>query len=169
MELTKKERLSFVYQLLILEKLYPEEADHYARHRKALEEGYALHYDWMVENLYEELSEADCREVLDVLDMYRAIDTSFRSLDAADKLRNHYLAKFKGYDGNNETAQMGYARYFIVDLDRFSELKDADYPYFNSHAPMIATYRAMLARWREVPEKFSMSRSELASVLGADE
>lgn len=168
MELTKKERLSFTYQLLILEKLYPEEADHYAKHRKALEEGYALHYDWMVEHLYDELSEAECREVLDVLDMYRAIDTTFKSLESSDVLRQHYLAKFRGYDGNNETAQMGYARYFIVDLDRYSELKETEYPYFNSHAPMIESYRAMLVRWRECPNKFSMSRAELSTVLGAD-
>lgn len=36
MELTKKERLSFIYQLRILEALYPDDADYYAKNRKAL-------------------------------------------------------------------------------------------------------------------------------------
>jgi hypothetical protein len=54
MELSIKERLGFIYQLRILEALYPDEANHYANHRTALEEGYALHYDWIVEHLHEE-------------------------------------------------------------------------------------------------------------------
>ncbi|MFA0674070.1 YfbU family protein, partial [Vibrio sp. 10N.222.51.A6] len=40
MKLDKKERLALVNQFLILEKLYPEEADYYAQHRQAISEGY---------------------------------------------------------------------------------------------------------------------------------
>lgn len=168
MELTKKERLGFIYQLRILEALYPDEAADYAKHRIALEEGYVLQYSWMFEQLYNELSEADCREVLEILDMYRAITFGLQKLETDDELKTHRLAKFTGFDGNNETHQMAYARYFIVDLNRFTELKQDDYPYFNSHWPMLDTYRRMLEQWTPLKDKFELSREQIASVLGAE-
>jgi uncharacterized protein YfbU (UPF0304 family) len=168
MELTKKERLAFIYQLRILEALYPDEAIDYAKHRTALEEGYTLQYGWMVEHLYDELSEADCREVLDILDMYRAITFALEGINKDDELRKHHLAKFPGFDGNNETHHMAYARYFIVDLNRFSELRQDEYPYFNSHCPMLDIYRAMLDRWRPIKDKFKLSRDQIAAILGAE-
>ncbi|MDI1325434.1 MAG: YfbU family protein [Brevundimonas sp.] len=167
MELTKKERLGFIYQLKILEALYPDDADTYSKHRAALEEGYTLHYEWLVEHLYDELSEDDCREVLDVLDMYRAITYALNELPEDDDLRQHHLAKFVGFDGNNETHLMAYARYYVVTLGRYSELTHDDYAYFNSHAPMLGTYRRMLVHWHQVRERFKLNRAQLASLLEA--
>lgn len=43
MELSKLERLNLINQFFILEKLYPEDANYYATHRKAIQEGYKLH------------------------------------------------------------------------------------------------------------------------------
>lgn len=170
MELSKKERLAFIYQLQILEALYPDEASDYAAHRIALEKGFTLQYSWMFEHLYEELSEKDCQEVLDILDMYRSITFALESLDANNPLRKHHLAIFAGFDGNNESHQMAYVRYFIVDLDRFTELRRGDYPSFNSHCPMLDTYRAMLQRWQSIParSRFKLSEQQLSLVLGAE-
>lgn len=53
-----------------------EETDYYVINREALEEGYTLHYEWMFEGLFEEMSEDECREVIDILDMYRALHFS---------------------------------------------------------------------------------------------
>lgn len=168
MNLSKKERLSYIYQLRILEALYPGEADGYAKHRKALEEGYSLHYGWMFEGLYEDLSEASCREVLDILDMYRAIYFGLEKIDPNDALHKHHLSSFIGFDGNNETHLMSYVRYFIEDLERFSELRQEGYSSFNSHCSMLNTYREMLHRWHAIGERFKLSREQIASVLGAD-
>jgi len=166
MELTKKERLSYIHQLRILEALYPDDADTYAKQRTALEEGYALHYGWMFEHLYDELSTEQCREVLDILDMYRAITFSLQKLPEGDELRNHHHVAFSGFDGNNETHLMSYARYYIVDLNRYSELLPDGYVSFNSHCPMLHTYQAMLGRWNSLPDRFRLSRDQLATVLG---
>lgn len=169
MELSKKERLAFIYQLRILEALYPDEATEFSNHRTALENGYALHYDWMVEHLNDDMSEDACREVLDILDMYRAITFSLQKLDASDVLKQHRLAKFPGFDGNNEGQQMSYARYYIVDLDRYSELKGGDYPRLNSHTRMMDTYKKMLVNWNSFDNKIELTRSQLIKLLGAEE
>lgn len=168
MELTKKERLAFIHQLRILEALYPNEATDFAQKRTALEDGFVLHYDWLFESLSDELSEEECREVLDILDMYRAIAFGLRKLDEGDALREHHLAKFRGFDGNNEGQLMAYVRYFIVDLDRYDELKEGKLPSFNSHTQMLATYQAMLLRWKVIERKVELSREQIAAVLGAE-
>lgn len=168
MELTKKERLAFIYQLRILEALYPEEATEFANQRTALEDGFTLHYDWMTEHLNDELPEDDCRQVLDILDMYRAITFGLDKLEDDDELRSHPLAKFRGFDGNNEGQLMSYVRYFIVDLDRYDELREGKLPSFNSHMPMLETYQAMLTRWKPIEDGFELSRAQIASILGAD-
>ncbi|WCM26296.1 YfbU family protein [Sphingomonas sp. QA11] len=168
MELTKKERLGYIYQLRILEALYPDEAIDFARKRTALEDGYSLHYEWLTETLSDDMSAEECREVLNILDMYRAITFALQKLDEGDALRGHRLAKFLGFDGNNEGQLMAYVRYFIMDLDRFDELKEGKFPSFNSHMPMLDTYRAMLERWNLIEDRFEPSRAQIAAVLGAE-
>ena len=119
MKLDKKERLILSNQLKILEKLYPEESDYYAQHRKALEEGYALQYKLLFENIYDEMSVEECKEVLSVLDMYRAITFSYQKLADKAELENHHNLKFSGFDGNTETKTDGICK---IIYDRFRSL-----------------------------------------------
>ena len=78
MKFSRKERIILCNQYLILEKLYPEDAEDYAQTRKALEHGYALHYSDLAENIYEdELSEQECQEVLDILNMYSFVTSAY--------------------------------------------------------------------------------------------
>lgn len=161
----KLERLNFINQYLILERLYPEDADYYARNRKALEQGYELHYSWLTEHIYDDLPEQTCKEILDILDMYRSITFSLLSLSPNADIDDKY--KFLGFDGNNETEYMGYVQYFINDLDRFRELTYGEkYCDFNSHCPMMPKYKKMLAIWRS-GKKHNLSMSEINQITEA--
>ena len=169
MELDKKERLILSNQLKILEKLYPEESDYYARHRKALEEGYALHYNWLFENIDDEMNAEECKEVVDILDMYRAISFSYQKLEDKGELEGHYYLEFRGFDGNNETKQMAYAQYFMIDLDRFKELRyDQPSPDLNSHMQMMPKYRNMLSKWKNCKDKNHLSKDDIELILNAE-
>ncbi|MBU1391308.1 MAG: YfbU family protein [Gammaproteobacteria bacterium] len=146
-EMTDIERLSFINQFLILEKLYPEEADYYENNRIALQQGYKLHYKTIFENLWDEMSEDETKEVLDILEMHRAIIWSYADLSENTDIGSKYF--FRGFDGNEESAQLSYCHYFIVNLDRYQELiKNKEYPDFNSHCNMLPKYRRMLAVWK---------------------
>jgi uncharacterized protein len=167
MDLTKKERLIIANQLKILEKLYPEEAEYYAQQRKAVEYGYALHYEDVFEGLYDGLSEEECKEVLDILSMYRALTFSYQRLDDKTGVEESAL-HFKGFDGNEETRQYSYAQYFIMDLDRFSELTyGSDHPDFNSHWPMLERYREMLNVWKGYRNNHQLNKEQILTILGA--
>jgi uncharacterized protein YfbU (UPF0304 family) len=113
------------------------------------------------------MSEAECREVLDILDMYRAITYSYAKVDDQSGIDNNWL-RFRGFDGNNESSQFSYVQYFITDLGRFDELKyEAEYPDFNSHMPTLGKYQRMLSYWFEQGKSFDLSKTQLIELLGA--
>ena len=168
---SKLERLLLSNQYKILEKLYPDEADYYSQHRIALEKGYELNYSWAFDNIYDGLSEEGCREVIDILNMYRVITFSAKELEIEQDFRSHPWFIFPGFDGNNESSQLSYCRYFIVELGRFNELRrEGDYQDFNSHAPTLCKYRAMLREFRKAQSgdvilKPSLTKEEISRIL----
>src|SRR3954471_23128507 len=101
MELTFKDQLILANQYLILGKLYPNEADHYANLRKVIEGGYSLEYKECIRYFSKELSENDCREVHNILDMYYSLNNHFE--DSYDENGNNpSRIKFLGFWGNAE-------------------------------------------------------------------
>ena len=165
MDLSKFERLIISNQFKILEKLYPEEAEYYSKHRKALENGYKLHYQWIVENLYDEMSEEECQEVIDILSMYRSLTYSYQKLEDKSGIEESDI-RFPGFDGNNETNQYSYTNYFIIELDRFKELTGgSEYADFNSHCPMLDLYRRMLSKWKNLKDRNNLTEDEIISIV----
>jgi hypothetical protein len=161
-----KERLQLSFQLKILEKLYPEEEEYYANHRKAIEDGYELHYSWIAENISEGLSTEECKEVLDILDMYMAMYISFLALKNPQKLSIDSII-FPGFDGNNETMRMLYTKYIIEELNRFEEIQKLTKGEYNSHTEMIPTYKNMLEKWNQFPfeESHSLNEEQLLDLI----
>ncbi len=167
LKLTYKERLQYSFQLKILEALYPNEASYYGNLRKAIEEGYTLNYSDISGFISEEeLSINNCREVLDILDMYRSIIFSYIKL--VNEKKNVNLTKdnvkFPGFDGNEETKLLLYTTYYLDDLNRYSEIKEFSNGYYNSHTQMIDKYRKMLSCWKQKNKKI-MTEEEILSLL----
>lgn len=160
MELSKVERLIIANQYRILEKLDPDEAEGYARHRQALEDGYQLHYDEAFYNIWDNLPEKECRFVLDVLSMHSALHFSFKELEDKSGIDEAYI-KFQGFDGNNESHYMAYCKYFCVKLERFSELVDQGHDGFNSHSPTLDLYRRMLDAWERMDKPHRLSKDQI--------
>lgn len=170
MELTKKERLILINQYAILEKVDPANSRDHALKRTALEEGYTLQYGQIFSGIDEEMSIEDCKEVLSILEMYRAITFSYFKINNVKTIdEDKYL--FKGFDGNNETEQFSYCSYFISELGRYQELTYGNEFYdFNSHMPMLDKYRRMLAVWESYGDtmaKMNLNQEQIEQLLEA--
>lgn len=167
MKLSRTERWVLANQYRILEALYPDEAGTFAEHRAALERGYEYHYKFIASDIYDvpdTLSAAKCREVIQVLDMHRALKRSYEALDDKSVIDEASI-RFQGYDGNNEPARMAYARYYCEsEGGRFTELELGDY---NSHAPMVDIYKRMLGAWEKVGKSHNLGRDQLTAILKA--
>ncbi len=168
MELDKKERLILHNQYLILEKLYPEQAKQYSVCREAIESGYELHYDWMTEFLIDPMKERECRKTLDILSMHSVMLRAATDLDLSDEIKNDVV--FEGFDGNGETEYMSYAQFLILELGRFSDLKEAGpkFPTFNSHYPYMDSYDRMLTVWHGLGnERWKLTAENVNDLLAA--
>lgn len=168
MKLSKEKRLEYIFQLRILEGLYPDEADSYRIQRKAFEQGFSLHYEEVLNSLYEEMPVEECREILDILSMYRAINDSYEQLNDKSKVSESKV-KFHGFDGNNESHKMAYVYYFIEELGRFKEISERSNGYYNSHSPMTNKYERMLKVWRatDTGDSYTMSLDQLLTLVDA--
>jgi uncharacterized protein YfbU (UPF0304 family) len=166
MKLTRTERWMLANQYLILEALYPEDARYYKEVRTVLEEGYELHYDWISQRIYSGesiLSEAECKEVIDTLAMFEALQDSYKIL--ADKSGiEEWRVKFRGFDGNHETKQLAYASFFCAHGGgRFQSLeKPKD---LNSHSPSLERYRRMLAHWKQSGEEYRLTKEQIMKII----
>ena len=161
MKLTKAERLILFNQFRLLESLYPEEARDCQNACEILQSGYALEYDSLV-SFGEETPEETAREVIEILNMYRALSNA--SIQLPEGSFDPKDAIFNGFDGNEEGEHYSYASFMIEKQGRWAEFKTAE---LNSHWPMLDEYRAMLARWELCREKLHLTAEDVSRILGA--
>lgn len=164
MKLTRVERWILSNQYRILEALDTDEADSYAEVRQALEEGYEAEYEDFAQHISEhEMSEEECREVTDILSMFSTLHYAYEDLEDKSGIEE-WRVRFAGFDGNNETRQMAYARYFCESGGgRYTELDRGD--GFNSHCPVIDRYRSMLEEWRKSPNPNKLTKVDIVRIV----
>jgi uncharacterized protein len=169
MELSREQRWILANQYRILEKLYPEEAEYHARAREVLENGYELNYDWIAPQIAERTMSADaCKEVLDILDMFRALERSYDQLREQPADIEEHAVRFHGFDGNHETDQLSYASFLIEKDGKWQELGDHG-DHLNSHAPLLGSYRRMFNVWQELPteRRSDLSADDIRRIVAA--
>lgn len=150
MELSKKDRLLLINQYRILASLEKDEASHYNELIQILENGYSIFYSMIDTMIDEGMSEEKSKFVLDILDLYRAIEDVKRK-SQSDVIENHPYSYFMGFDGNNETELMAFSRFLVQVQGKFREqekyLRKND--NMNSHMPMFKKYSRMLTESRK--------------------
>jgi uncharacterized protein len=162
-------------QYSILAKLDPDQSDYYDKIRDALESGYESHYtpEHITTSPSAIMTEEECREVVDILAMFQVLRQSFDRLPDKSGIDEGDV-RFGGFDGNNETKQMAYTRYFCGRPGdrRFED--DVDLNNLNSHAERLPHYQAMLREYNRIkdakPRDLSMdgylfTKDEIAAVV----
>jgi uncharacterized protein YfbU (UPF0304 family) len=169
MKMTNAEKLMTVMLAEILEALKTKGEIDPNFVKEAIFNDHLWGLEWKYHGLFAESAEptpAPVKFVLDVLDMWSFVERGYKALSKADKARVDAevpfgISSFEGFDGNNETEYMSIARFFVEQLDRFTEFKGRE---FNSHMPSVARYRAMLAVFEPIRKNLGAPRN-----LNADE
>lgn len=153
MELTEAERWILSNQFEILKRLSePEEAEEFALDREVVECGYSLLYNDSSMHIYPATPQEVCQEVVDILDMFRALQRCYAESDEKPAINKHDI-EFLGFDGNNESTMFSFAKFFMLRMDRFEELAESLKGDLNSHMPMLQKYRPMLQLWKSLPSE----------------
>lgn len=163
MKLTRVERWMLWNQYRILEALYPADQREFEEAREALECGYEYQYDHLCRHVFQEtLSKDECDEVISILEMFRALQHSYKNLEDKDGIEE-WTVTFAGFDGNHETKQMAFARYFCKhDGGRFEDLEIGD--RFSSHCQLLGRYRQMLAQWQAMGKPYDLTKEQLPAI-----
>jgi uncharacterized protein YfbU (UPF0304 family) len=169
MELTKKDRVILINQYEILKRLDTDWSDRYDELIDILESGYEIFYHQVHERVSDDMSTDECKLVLDVLNIYRAIENYKNEHPDDNEISNHLYANFPGFDGNSETIYMAFTQFLIERQDKFAE--QAKYKdktgNFNSHSPMLDKYKAMITKWKSIGGKFKLLREDIITILNS--
>lgn len=165
MKLTEAQRWILINQYEIMAKRDPKDKKHCEDAIEALQSGYELHYREFANMPLDEdpITPEECREVIDILSMYRAITFSYRDLEDKTGITESDV-EFDGFDGNEEGKLYSYTQWFLNwGHGRFQELSKAD--DCNSHTQMLETYRAMFAAWEEMGKPQRMTKQHLQRLI----
>jgi uncharacterized protein YfbU (UPF0304 family) len=162
--LNREERLNFINQFLILEKLDPENSEKYEQYREILENGYTEEYSRIFEHIQDEMTEKDCTEVYDILCMYETMIYSCKknNLDISKE-----EVQFQGFDQNNEHRQLGYAGYCAKYFRRVKAEPELVERIYDSHSQNLPMYKRMLDVWKTFPPSPSLSEDQIRQILDA--
>lgn len=168
MKLSKKDRVILINQYRLLAALYKDEEAHYRELIGILENGYEIFYSMIDEWISDDMPTEEGKFVLDILELYRAIDDLKRSSKNRE-LADHHFSFFRGFDGNNETEYMGFCRFLIEEQGKFQEQQQyfLKNDHLNSHMPMIDKYKRMLEVAATVPDIWSMKIEDALKILEA--
>jgi uncharacterized protein YfbU (UPF0304 family) len=168
MDLSKVERylLAAIFDELAKadKKKEKGEEEKWRRFAKIVRGGFEGEYEKIEDfvNPSEPLSKKDCKEVSKILEMYEAIQFSFRKLDNPSIEEEDVV--FLGFDDESRGA---YARYLTGIGQEISPLNTGD--GYIGHSPMLERYRKMLKSWENIGEEQKLTENEIKELLEAGE
>ncbi|MBY7731020.1 hypothetical protein BCU85_03420 [Vibrio lentus] len=166
MEMTNAQRLILSNQYYLMSQMDPENSAKYQRLQTVVERGYEL----QMRELNKEfgcLTEAECREVIDIMEMYHAMQESNKMLAEQERAEvDQRRLQFLGFDIASEAQIVHYVRFLVDSEGLYPQFDKADH-HFNSQMPMLEKYRRMLTTWRNCPRQYHLCATELSQIFSA--
>ncbi|CAK1703407.1 hypothetical protein FB440_105113 [Vibrio crassostreae] len=166
MEMTNAQRLILSNQYYLMSQMDPENSAKYQRLQTIVERGYEL----QMRELNKEfgcLTEAECREIIDIMEMYHAMQESNKMLAEQERAEvDQRRLQFLGFDIASEAQIVHYVRFLVDSEGLYPQFDKADH-HFNSQMPMLDKYRRMLTTWRNCPRQYHLCATELSQIFSA--
>ena len=162
MKLSLAERLSLRNQLLIMQtlKVPGYSSRDYDEMIEIVQGGYEIFYSDLVSGLSEEGADpAVTSEVMEILDLFRALDSAKRS--GVNIAGGNGYGTFAGFDANNDE-HYGFS-VFILDV---KGLYAESAPAKNSHSSAtLGVYRRMVSVWQSLGRSHALSQADVDAIL----
>jgi uncharacterized protein YfbU (UPF0304 family) len=166
MEMTNAQRLILSNQYYLMSQMKPENAAKYSRLQTIVERGYELQMREL-DNQFGKITEEECREIINIMEMYHAMQESNRMLSDSDRADvDQRRLQFLGFDIASEHQLVNYVR-FLVDSEGLYPQFDKGDHHFNAQMPMLDKYRRMLTTWRNCPRQYHLSTAEFIQIFNA--
>ncbi|KAA8997009.1 YfbU family protein [Affinibrenneria salicis] len=164
MEMTNAQRLILSNQYKMMTMLDPDNAERYRRLQTIVERGYGLQMREL-DHEFGELSEEVCRDIINIMEMYHALQVSWDNLKDKPDIDQRRLV-FLGFDAATEARYLGFVRFMVHIEGRYTQF-DAGTHGFNAQTKMWEKYGRMLAAWQLCPRQYHLSAVEIAQIINA--
>jgi uncharacterized protein YfbU (UPF0304 family) len=175
LDMVARRSLALAHEILAHLEPNEEAKREHRRKIRVLSKGYTSEYHREFYTIDTEFPPADGLLVMDILDMFRALEASLGELDddALTELGDgaRHLLEFVGFDYQQpREARLAEFAEHLIDDDRWTSLAHhfGDTPNEpncpNSHAPMLARYQRMLLAY----DKITTARATSSGIRGID-
>ncbi|PJG81920.1 YfbU family protein [Caviibacterium pharyngocola] len=164
MEMTSTQRLILANQYKLMGLLEPNNAKKYQRLEAIVKGGFGLELKEL-DKEFSDISEEECRTVLDTLEMYHALQVSYNNLGDKSSVTPHRL-QFAGYCAVREKKYLNYLRFITGTEGKYQEFMRCEHGC-DSQTPMWDKYSKMLEIWRTCPHEYHLSMAEIQKILNA--
>ncbi len=164
MEMTHAQRLILSNQYKMMAMMDPDNAERYRRYQTIIERGYGLQLRELDRD-FDEMSEETCRTIINVMEMYHALQVSRDNLKEQEMPDARRVA-FIGFDAATESRYLSYVRFMVNTEGRYTHFDSGSHG-FNSQTPMWEKYQRMLNVWLACPRQYHLSSVEIQQILNA--
>lgn len=172
--LSMKERLIFANQYEIMSRLTEDEYEkkQFENLRDIFVSGYSRYYSLATEHFSEEVSDEECKFVIDVLSLYRDLYyTRKRNKEVQNSIEEKEVL-FKGFDLNDEieVKYFSFYKFLVEQLGRFEEIKElmnsGEIEDYNSHGfgPSMQKLANMVSKRNEIRNEAGFFRHDELTV-----
>ena len=166
MEMTNAQRLILSNQYYLMSQMDPANAAKYRRLQTIVERGYGLQMRELDKD-FGNLPEEECRKVIDFMEMYHAMQESFKMLSEDNQSQvDQRRLQFLGFDAATESQLVHYVRFLTEEEGLYPQFDKAEH-MFNSQVPMLEKYQRMLQTWRNCPRQYHLSATEIQQIQNA--
>ncbi|WP_146548172.1 YfbU family protein [Rummeliibacillus suwonensis] len=158
--LSIKDRLIIANQYEILSRLTedPHEKKQFENFRDIFTAGFSRYYSLATEYFSDELSDEECKFVIDVLSLYRDLYYSREHSVKAKEVIDEKDVLFNGFDLNDETEvkYLSFYEFLVKQLGRYEEIKElmesGKIESFNSHGfgPSMRKLKKMIDKRKAI-------------------
>lgn len=164
--LSIKERLAFANQYEILSRLAEDEDEkkEFENLRDVFMSGYSRYYSLATEHFSDEITDEECKFVIDVLDLYRVLYFSREHNNEAKEDIKEDEVLFEGFDLNDsqEVKYLSFYKFLVKQLGRYSEIRElmeaGKIKDYNSHGfgPSMNKLASMISKKEEILNRRDM-------------
>lgn len=120
--------------------------------------------DFVRSYIKDALTREDQHFVLDALNVFELVQDGIKA--GYKPMREHAIVQFPGFDGNNETKLMSYARHVVEGEGRF-EYVERSAKDFNAHMPTVELYQRMISAWERWGRKQQVDQPLFDALIDA--
>lgn len=164
MEMTHAQRLILSNQYKMLIMLDPDNAKHYRRCQTIIEGGFGLQMKELAQD-FAELSEENCQTIIDIMEMYHALQVSWENLPSKADITDRRVI-FLGFDAVTEARYLNYVRFLVSSEGRYRHFVNGS-DNFNAQTPMWDKYLRMLSVWTFCPRQYHLCAVEINQIINA--